>query len=283
MLDVKPIARAVMPRPLRNWLRSPSRSIEWSWQHTRFLLGQREVVEIRPGLRLVCHPLAYRHSYRAQCEDPEQVAEFDCFIARCTPGMILFDVGAHFGLFALAALHYGGPTARAVAIDVSPTAVGMIVTQARLNGVSRRLQVVCGCVCDGTGTRDMVAVGPLADGYYTPPTPITPSTEMTSTMAVTLDGLVDETGLWPSHVKIDVEGAEAAVLQGGQRLLTGPRPPILFIELHNALIREQGGDPREVPARLHEAGYSAFGLDGAPVSAAELLATSLVRFAAWKS
>ena len=152
-------------------------------------MGARNTVELRPGWSLLCHPLAYHHSYHAQREDPAQVAEFDGFLAKCTPGMILFDLGAHFGLFSLAALHYGGPTARAVAVDASPTAVRMTRIQARLNGVQDRLSVVQACVCDVPGVRDMVAVGVLADGYFACPDRDHPPRDRTTIPATTLDDL----------------------------------------------------------------------------------------------
>jgi hypothetical protein len=44
--------RATVPRPLRNWLRSPSHSAEWLWDAVRFSLGSVESFEIVPNLRL---------------------------------------------------------------------------------------------------------------------------------------------------------------------------------------------------------------------------------------
>ena len=78
---------------------------------------------MRPGWLITCHPAAYRCAYHLQINDPEQVLEFDNFIDNSFQGMVLFDVGAHFGLFSLAALHYGGPGSRAIAVDPSPIAV----------------------------------------------------------------------------------------------------------------------------------------------------------------
>jgi FkbM family methyltransferase len=254
--------------------------LRWHWQQIRFLFGARQVIELRPGWRLVCHPLAYPHSYRAQRDDPEQAAEFDGFIDACRPGMILFDVGAHFGLFSLAALHYGGPTARAVAIDASTTAVGLTQIQARLNGVADRLTVVCACACQDEGVRDMVAVGVLANGYFTAPGRDHSGRELTATPAITLDGLAERTGLWPTHLKIDVEGYEGQVLRGAKRLLTHEEAPTLFIELHNVLLRQLGEEPAAVLAQLEEIGYRFCGPTGRPVSTEVLLGHSLVRFVA---
>jgi FkbM family methyltransferase len=281
MSSLKGFVRATVPRSVRNWLRAPAKSLSWSWDETRFLFGARETVEIRPGFRLVCHPLAYRHSYFAQNDDPTQAAEFDGFVSRCTPRMILFDLGAHFGLFSLAALHYGGPEAVAVAVDASPVAIRIINIQSRLNAVEKRLTALEACVCADEGVAEMVAVGPLANGYFTSPTADT-ANETTKTAAITLDGLTVKTGLTPTHVKIDVEGFEEAVLRGGRRLLQGASAPLLFFELHNELIRGAGRRPEAVLDLLDEFGYRAFDFQGLALSRERLLASPIIRFQAWK-
>jgi FkbM family methyltransferase len=250
--------------------------LQCAWGEALYLLGCRQRVEVRPGWQLVCHPRAYRASYHAQCDDPEQVAEFDDFIHACTEGMILFDVGAHFGLFALAALHYGGPRARAVAVDASPPATRMIAIQARLNGAGRRLQVVRACVCDAVGTRAMVAAGVLADGYYMPPGGDHTGREITQTAATTLDALIEQTGLTPTHVKIDVEGFEHEVLIGGESLFRRHHP-LLFLELHGDVIRARGQDPLAVLRRACEYGYSQLERDGQPVTAEQAARLRLAR------
>src|SRR6185295_15684246 len=155
----KKYLRRVVPRGLRNWLRAPSRSVEWFWDEAKYAAGANETIEMRAGFSPVCHPGVYDFAYHLQHTDPDQVEEFDGFIKRTSPGMVLFDIGAHFGLFSLAALHYGGPRAVAVAIDPSPTAARVLKIQARLNKVAERLHVFKSSVGDHTGTQSMVAVG----------------------------------------------------------------------------------------------------------------------------
>src|SRR4051794_32708229 len=118
---LRDLVRPCIPRGIRNWVRSPTKSARWIWDEVRYASGQTQEVRVRPDWSLLCHPAAYRFAYYAQHADEEQVAEFDGFISTCRPGMVLFDIGAHFGLFSLAALHYGGIAARAVAVDPSPS------------------------------------------------------------------------------------------------------------------------------------------------------------------
>src|SRR6516162_11506830 len=98
-------ARLLIPRKVRNWLRSPARSARWMWNEMQFRIGFTKCSEIRRGWILANHPSALSFAYLAQHDDPEQVREFDGFINHCSSGMVLFDIGAHFGLFSLAALH----------------------------------------------------------------------------------------------------------------------------------------------------------------------------------
>ena len=74
--------------------------------------------------------------------------------------------------------------------------------------------------------------------------------ELTKTAAVTIDQLADQFGA-PTHIKIDVEGHEAAVLLGREKTLSR-FAPLPVLELHNEMIRSEGGDPSDVLDELAE-------------------------------
>ncbi len=238
---------------------------------------------MRPGWFVVCHPAAYRFAYYAQKTDPEQVAELDGFISRCGPGMVLFDIGAHFGIFSLAALYYGGGDAKAVAVDPSPWASRMLGIQAKLNHVADRLSIVEASASDKNGSAHMVAAGVPAAGYFVGPAGDHSADELTQTRAVTLDGLVEELKMLPTHIKIDVEGLEAAVLRGAQQVLSRAESPQLFIELHNRIVREATGDPVEPLLVLDHLGYKTFTVDGIPIRRDRILDRPLARIVARKA
>jgi FkbM family methyltransferase len=191
--------------------------------------------------------------------------------------LVFFDIGAHFGLFSFAALHYGGPTSKAVAIDPSPVAIKLLNTQAILNESANRLTVIQASVADHSGWQDMVAVGVLASGYYIAPTQELPESELTKTRSITLDGIVDELGVVPTHIKIDVEGHEAAVLRGGRRTFSGNSAPLLFLEVHNQIVRSLNGDPEETLQLLRDYGYEIFTSNDGPIGDDEILKEPLIR------
>ncbi len=279
---LKRLARSLLPRRVRNWLRSPRASLRFVWEEISYRLGNVRTVELRPGWTIRCHPLAWRCAYSPFVTDPEQAEELDCFVHHCQPGMVLFDVGAHFGVFSLAALHYGGKAARVVAADPSALAAHMLRIMMALNGASDRCTVEQKAVSDHVGQGRVVEVGVIAAGYAVPPEPSHSLAETTAVPTLTLDALAERHGLIPTHLKIDVEGYERAVLQGGRQLLDR-HGSMVFLELHNTLMRKRGEEPRATLQMLQNLGYRFFNSRQHPITPDDLLAVPLVRFVAQRT
>lgn len=277
----KTLLRRWVPRRVRNWIRSPGQTLRWLRAEGAYRVGVRPVVEVRPGWVVRCHPAAHRAIVASQVRDPAQAAELAAFIQTCVPGMVLFDLGAHFGVFSLAALHFGGPHARAVAVEPSPTALRLLAIQARLNRVSDRLVRIPGAAAREPGTQEMVAVGVIADGYFVPAERDHPSSDRTRVPGVSIDSLVRDLGYGPTHLKIDVEGEEAAVLRGGVATLSRSGPPQIFLELHNDITRRRGGDPGEAVRLLEDLGYRITG-HGKPLDRRALERAAVTRVVAVK-
>jgi FkbM family methyltransferase len=273
---IKSVIRAVVPRPVRNWLRSPSKSTQWLWDATRYSLGSTETFQFPPNLTLVCHPRAYRVAYDSQVADPEQKEEFHNFLQWCNPGMFLLDIGAHFGIFSLAAAKFGG---RAIAIDPSPIATRMIAKQSALNKLTERVRIIQAAVRDAAGAVQMVSSGVFSDGYFKLSAGREQS-ELTRTQATTIDELVGQFGA-PTHIKMDVEGQEAAVIRGGRATFEN-HSPALFLELHTEMIVSEGGNPMAALEELDKIGYEAFALDGRPLERDAILQKPLIRIVAMR-
>jgi FkbM family methyltransferase len=273
------VVRWLVPRVVRNWLRRPSQSLARARDELDHLLGRDPLISPREGWSFRAHPAA-RRAFTIPRNDPRQREELDGFIAWCRPDMVLFDIGAHFGLFSLAALHYGGPTARAIAVEASSSAVRVLQVHARLNQVTDRLRVVHAAATAQPGWHVMLPVGVIADGYYIEPDAQHPASDLVRVPAVTVDGLVEEFGLAPTHLKVDVEGAEANVLRGARRALTGDQPPWVFLELHNDICRQGGREPGEALRQLTGAGYCIESPGGTPMSHEEATRPALIRLVA---
>lgn len=270
----KAIVRATVPRAVRNSLRSPSRFAEWLCDSARFSLGTTSALRVLPDWSIVCHPQAYRVIYQSQVVDQAQREEFLSFVSHCSNKMFLFDIGAHFGVFSLAAAHFGG---RAIAIDPSPTATRMIKLQAALNGLTSNIQVIMGAVSDANGMTEMLSSGVFSYGYFKV-TRGRSRRELTQVNTMTIDRMVQKFGA-PTHIKVDVEGHELAVLRGARATLN-ESPPLLFLELHNQMVASEGLNPGFALDELTQCGYATFGLDGSPITPRVILESPITRIVA---
>lgn len=268
---LKRLVRLSIPRPVRNWLRSPSKSLEWIWDAAMFSVGLTKRLQIAPNISIICHPRAFKVAYEAQIADPEQKAEFQSFISHCSNRMVLYDIGAHFGIFSLVAAHFGGS---AIAVDASPAATHMIGIQANLNKVADKVQIIHAAVSDANDAIGMVSSGVFSDGYFTA-TRQEPKGELTQVQATTIDQMALQFGP-PTHIKIDVEGHEAAVLRGGRATLS-QFSPLLFLELHNKMMVSTGEDPCVPLNELAQLRYDTFTPDGDMIGVDAILAKPIIR------
>jgi len=267
----KAMVRAVVPRSVRNSFRSPAKLAEWLWDSAAYSLGNTRTLEIMPQWSIRCHPEAYRVFLESQVADGSQRQEFLQFASHCSPGMLLFDIGAHFGIFSLAAAHFGG---RAVAVDPSRSAIRMIATEAALNQMESRIQMVCAAVSHQSGSLPMLTSGLYSHGYMRF-TAHRPDREQTLIEAVSIDDLAQQFGS-PTHIKVDVEGYEFAVIQGARQTLRFSRPT-LFLELHNQIVRSEGLDPAAILDELDALGYRNLGPDGFPIERKAILERLIIR------
>jgi hypothetical protein len=126
----------------------------------------------------------------------------------------------------------------------------------------------------------MVDSGIQSASYFVQPSQDHAGKELIRTQSIALDSLAEQ--VYPTHVKIDVEGFEEEVLQGGRKTLSRIDGPLLFIELHNQIVCERGGNPRRVLALLGELGYDTFATDGGRLDHSQILAQPLIRIMAKK-
>jgi FkbM family methyltransferase len=163
-------------------------------------------------------------------------------------GMVFYDIGANVGFLSVIASRLVGPTGTIVAFEPVEANIRQIEHNARLNQTA--ITVIPVALSNEDGLRDFVVsgstVGQLA-GYQ--------GCDLSSfqTQAVPVRRLdtirSEQKHPPPDLIKIDVEGAEACVLEGGRATLESDRP-ILMIELHGTNIA--------VHAELNAIGYEPF-------------------------
>jgi FkbM family methyltransferase len=139
------------------------------------------------------------------------------------PGDVAFDCGANQGLYALWLAHLVGPTGRVLAVEAQAYAAHRVRLNAMLNRFTQ-LETVEAAISDRVGTAEF-GIGPerVSAGLGKA------LEERIEVPTVTIDALAE--GIAPGRirfVKLDVEGAESAAIDGGQRTLRDHAPHILY-------------------------------------------------------
>jgi FkbM family methyltransferase len=168
-------------------------------------------------------------------------------------------VGANVGVFSMFFSRQVGPQGRVVAFEPNPRNFITLERNLALNHIhnvlalrlalgAARSQRAAYALAGRAGTTTFAAGAPGDDARYVP----------VGTLAIApLDEVVAERALpLPQWVKIDVEGAELEVLDGGARVLRQARPK-LFLELHGEGPQHKANHARQLLDWLQNLGYQA--------------------------
>lgn len=147
------------------------------------------------------------------------------------PGWVVFDIGANVGFFTVIAARLTGPSGRVIGFEPLSDNAARIRHNARLNGFDH-VEVRTDAVGARDGTTPFFLSsnpnwGRIADRGRPSGTVAEIAVPIRSLDGLSREGAIPD----PDLIKIDVEGAEEAVLQGAAALLRRARP-VLLIELH---------------------------------------------------
>jgi FkbM family methyltransferase len=144
------------------------------------------------------------------------------------PGDICFDVGSHVGYMTILMAHLVGPSGRVAAFEPVPETFAALRENVRLNGLEN-VQTECTAVGEQEGTICLYCDS-TQELSWTPSVAAYSAgggdLKRISAPVLTLDDYARTSGLLPAVVKIDVEGAELAVLRGARQVLREIRPRI---------------------------------------------------------
>jgi FkbM family methyltransferase len=171
-------------------------------------------------------------------------------------GDTFYDIGANAGFFSLVGARCVGPFGQVVAFDPSPDNVESIAEQVELNGLEKVIHWTGDAMGAVEGEAEFAYAGPGSPMGHLGPART--GEEAIRVRVTTLDAAVKRFGA-PDFIKLDVEGAEANVLEGAVETLARRRPGWL-IEIHGA------AEGAEVRGILADFGYQFYELDGRGVS-----------------
>jgi len=168
------------------------------------------------------------------------------------PGATVYDVGANVGFFSLLAARLAGPAGAVEAFEPLPTAAAGLRRHVALNdaGTVSVHEVAVGA---RSGRTQLMAVREGGWSHLAERGRHADTQEVLDVDIVTIDELVAGGLRAPDVVKIDVEGAELAVLEGMVETIRA-HSPVIVCELHTT--------NAEFLAQIDAIGYVAQNLDG---------------------
>ncbi len=178
----------------------------------------------------------------------------EAMVRHLEPGAVMYDIGANIGFFSLLGARLTGPEPGHVyAFEPAPVNAEAIRVNAERNEF-RNITVIAKAVGERSGRVRLQLVDDAAwsklEAYGAHPL----TEDILEVEQVAIDELLDAGEVRPPGlVKIDVEGAELAVLEGMRRTLAAHRPTIIC-ELHDT--------NREFVAAMDAEGYRVINLDG---------------------
>lgn len=245
------VARALVPRAARNALRKPRTTWERAVAKTRWVLGHVTRLELGPNWTLDCHPMCAM-DYSVYKKEKIHRDELNAIIGFVTPDARIIDIGAHWGIVGIAAVHFGGPNVQVIQIEPSAAAIKILRQNLRLNHVESHVEVIHAACGDHIGNLRMLTTGAGGLDFYRVPTEVRSDT--ISVPMTTVDEIVRSRNFAPTLIKIDVDGFEEEVLAGAQDTLRRYRP-YLVIEIHGEIIGQRGMTLEAVMGKLESAGY----------------------------
>jgi FkbM family methyltransferase len=188
--------------------------------------------------------------FEPSSDDHVQYADYwasRAFFRAISEGDWVADVGAFRGTYTVLAAAAAGPTGRVTAFEPFPESRQLIARSVAKNGIEDRVVIAPYAVLDRTGQVNFFTAGVRNENsVYKTAVPSQATPVIVS--CVTLDGYFDREGRLPAVVKVDVEGAEFAVLRGAERILaSGAR---VFCEFHPYAWEEAGHNAEDFFAWL---------------------------------
>ena len=150
------------------------------------------------------------------------------------PGDTCIDVGSHVGYMTILMAHLVGPQGRVVAFEPVPETFEALRENVRLNNLEN-VQLECTAVGEQEGTISLFCDSAQELSWTSSVAACrVPGNDLKKISAPMhcLDSYLQVSNLHPHLIKIDVEGAELAVLRGARRMLREVRPVVL-LEIHD--------------------------------------------------
>ncbi len=240
----------------RNGIASRARRQLWRW------LPDGVEVEWLDGLRLLLS--AGSETGRAIFVTGRYEPNELCLLQKMLrPGMTFVDVGANTGLYTLFAAKKIGPTGRVLAFEPSSREYETLEQNIAVNAL-KNVRAIKRAVSNRDGEVELLVASLKNSGHNTLGKFGYAATFPEGTERVGVEQLDNflsrERYERVDVIKMDVEGAELAALQGAMDTLRRLHPALL-VEISDRTLEHQGASSREVLDLLASEGYRFYGFD----------------------
>lgn len=257
---------------MRSVVRIPDR-IRFGWQQCamkgrqlRWMLvagrNRNFVSALQPGLKIrlhgdseLCHLIYCRHF---EAHEREFLNRF------LRPGDVFVDVGANIGLFTLIAAERVGLEGKVFAFEPTAKTFGRLVENVKLNRLSN-VECFKLALSDSQGHAQLVASNSGYDAWNSLASmTVGEAIETELVDMIAWDQFARSRDLGSGSVtmmKIDVEGWESRVLEGGKEFFTGSDAPVLQVEFTDKAAEAAGSSCHALYERLQSYGYGMFVYD----------------------
>jgi FkbM family methyltransferase len=178
------------------------------------------------------------------------------------PGMVVLDIGANQGFYTLLASKFVGTQGKVMAFEPSPRELRRLKFHLWLNRC-HNVEVSDAALGSASGNEDLHVVLGSESGCNSlrPPEVSQPTRKLQVRVERLDDALKARQIAGVDFMKLDVEGAELAVLQGASALLSTRPRPIILAEVEDIRTQPWGYPAKEILLFLRNVGYRWFSLN----------------------
>lgn len=171
---------------------------------------------------------------------------------------VILEIGANQGYYAILEARETRPGAKIYAFEPHPDNVRTLRLNTELNSCADKfVEILQVAVSDQCGTAELNVHG--LSNWHSLSRVELPKGGWQETLrveTVTLDEFCHSRGIKAvDFVRMDVEGHEAAVVDGATNILKASPACVLFIELHSAMLRSIGRSPEALLGQLKSLGF----------------------------
>ena len=184
------------------------------------------------------------------------------------PGTQILEIGANVGYFTLLLARQTGPAGSVYAFECDPDLAQLAEDNAEINGLADRVTIDRRAVGETAGSAVFARAqrhrggGTLVAGLQQIAQLREAEREALTVEVTTVNELVKARGVSFDFVKIDAEGAETWILNGGQTLFANAGHPLMVLmEFCPNFLRSAGYDPAAELRRFEEWGFKLQRLD----------------------